>query len=147
MNLITSGKENKCGTHPWPQGLANISYCKEILTKRQKLSIIDWCPNPWHNLGPTWAFPFPRKFPLIPAAGSDHFLLCLLTIFGLCLTWCYLVFLEYFSQYPYPVIMDIWKDWCWSWSFNSLATWCEELTHWKRPWFWERLKARGEWDG
>jgi len=25
-----------------------------------------------------------------------------------------------------------------------LAIWCEELTHLKRPWFWERLKARGE---
>ena len=22
-----------------------------------------------------------------------------------------------------------WKDWCWSWSSNTLATWCEELTH------------------
>ena len=37
-------------------------------------------------------------------------------------------------------------------SSNTLATWCEELTHWKRPWFWERLKAKGEgddrgWDG
>ena len=31
------------------------------------------------------------------------------------------------------------EDWCWSWSFNSLATWCKELTHWKRPWCWERL--------
>ena len=20
-----------------------------------------------------------------------------------------------------------WKDWCWSWSSNALATWCEEL--------------------
>ena len=33
-----------------------------------------------------------------------------------------------------------------------LATWCKELTHWKRPWCWERLKAGGEgenreWDG
>ena len=27
----------------------------------------------------------------------------------------------------------------WSWSSNTLATWCEELTHWKRPWCWERL--------
>ena len=27
---------------------------------------------------------------------------------------------------------------------NTLATWCEELTHWKRPWCWERLKAGGE---
>ena len=33
-----------------------------------------------------------------------------------------------------------------------LATWCEQLIHWKRPWCWERLKAEGEegdrgWDG
>ena len=27
---------------------------------------------------------------------------------------------------------------------NTLAIWCEELTHWKRPWCWERLKAGGE---
>ena len=45
-----------------------------------------------------------------------------------------------------------WKDWCWSWSLNTLATWCEELTHLKRPCCWERLKAGGEgddrgWDG
>ena len=25
-----------------------------------------------------------------------------------------------------------------------LATWCKELTHWKRPWSWERLKAGGQ---
>ena len=35
---------------------------------------------------------------------------------------------------------------------NTLATWYEELTHWKRPWCWERLKVGGEgddrgWDG
>ena len=45
-----------------------------------------------------------------------------------------------------------WKDWCWSWNSNTLATWCEELTHWKRPGCWERLKSGGEgddrgWDG
>ena len=39
-----------------------------------------------------------------------------------------------------------WKNWCWSWNSNSLATWCEELTHLKRPWCWERLKAGGEGD-
>ena len=27
---------------------------------------------------------------------------------------------------------------------NTLATWCEELIHWKRPWYWERLKSGGE---
>ena len=41
---------------------------------------------------------------------------------------------------------------CWSWSSNTLATWREELTHWKRPWCWKRLEAGGEgddrgWDG
>ena len=30
-----------------------------------------------------------------------------------------------------------WKDWCWSWNSNTLATWCEELTHWKRSWCWD----------
>jgi len=39
-----------------------------------------------------------------------------------------------------------WKDWCWSWSSNTLATWCKEPTHWKRPWCWERLRAGGEGD-
>ena len=44
-----------------------------------------------------------------------------------------------------------WKDWCWSWSSYTLATWCKELTHLKRPWCWEKLKV-GEgddwgWDG
>ena len=44
-----------------------------------------------------------------------------------------------------------WKGWCWSWNSNTLATWWGELTHLKRPWCWERLKA-GEgddrrWDG
>ena len=37
-----------------------------------------------------------------------------------------------------------WKDWCWSWNSNTLATWCEEVTHWKRPWCWERQKTEGE---
>ena len=27
---------------------------------------------------------------------------------------------------------------------NTLATWCKELTHWKTPWCWERLRAGGE---
>ena len=50
------------------------------------------------------------------------------------------------------VLNIYWKDWCWSWNSNSLATWCEELNHWERPWCWERLKAGGEgdnrgWDG
>ena len=36
------------------------------------------------------------------------------------------------------------------WNSNALATWCKELTHWERPWCWERLRAGEEderWDG
>ena len=33
-----------------------------------------------------------------------------------------------------------WKDWCWSWNSSTLASWCKELTHLKRPWSWEKLK-------
>ena len=33
-----------------------------------------------------------------------------------------------------------------NWSSNTLATWCEELTHWKRLWCWEGLEAGGEGD-
>ena len=33
----------------------------------------------------------------------------------------------------------------WSRNSNILATWYKELTHWKRPWCWERLKVG--WDG
>ena len=44
-------------------------------------------------------------------------------------------------------VLDIhWKDRCWSWSSSSLATWCEESTHWNRPSCWERLKVGGEGD-
>ena len=28
----------------------------------------------------------------------------------------------------------------------ALATSCQELTHWKRAWYWERLRERGEGD-
>ena len=47
------------------------------------------------------------------------------------------------------ILMEIspgvhWKDWCWSWNSNTLSTWCEELTHLKRPWCWERLRAGRE---
>ena len=50
------------------------------------------------------------------------------------------------------VLGVLWKDWCWSWNSNTLATSCEELTHWKRLWCWEGLGTGGEgedrgWDG
>ena len=56
------------------------------------------------------------------------------------------------NQSSLKEISVYWKNWCWSWNSNALATSCEELSHWKRPWCWKRLKAGGEgdnrgWDG
>ena len=42
---------------------------------------------------------------------------------------------------------EYWKEYCWSWSSSTLATWCEAWTHWKRPWWWESLKAKGKRSG
>ena len=46
----------------------------------------------------------------------------------------------------------LWEEWCWNWNSSTLATSCEELTHWKRLWCWEGLETGGEgndrgWDG
>ena len=55
-------------------------------------------------------------------------------------------------SYRKSVLNIRWKNWCWSWNSKTLAIWCKELTYWKRPWCWERLRAGGErdnrgWDG
>ena len=46
----------------------------------------------------------------------------------------------------HPVIPNRNQSWIfigrtdgWSWRSNTLFTWCEELSHWKRPWCWGRL--------
>ena len=38
-------------------------------------------------------------------------------------------------SYRKSVLNIQWKGWCWSWNSNTLASWCEEWTHWKRPWY------------
>ena len=40
-----------------------------------------------------------------------------------------------------------WKHLRGSWNSNTLATWCEELTHWKRPRMWKqpRCPSPDEW--
>ena len=45
---------------------------------------------------------------------------------------------------PKLVLNVHWKEWCWSWSSNTLATWCEELSHLKRTWSWG---LRAGWEG
>ena len=64
--------------------------------------------------------------------------------FALCIQNC--------PSFPFHLIsvfliwQNIRRDWCWSWNSNTSATWCEELTHLKRLWCWERVKAGGEGD-
>ena len=61
--------------------------------------------------------------------------------------WCWRTFLRFpwrTSRSNQSILKEItlnihWKNWCWSWSSNT--TWCEEMTNWKRPWCWERLRA------
>ena len=67
--------------------------------------------------------------------------------------WCWrrLLRVPWTARRSNPSILKIslnvyWRDWCWNWNSNTLATWCEELTHLKRPWCWERLRAGGEGD-
>jgi len=48
-------------------------------------------------------------------------------------------------SYRKSVLNINWKDRSWSWSFSTLATWCEVLTYWINPEL-ERLKARKEGD-
>ena len=65
--------------------------------------------------------------------------------------------LTYFFQVYSPLLISSFSDISFCLfilidGINTLATWCEELTHWKRPWCWERLKAEGKgdnrgWDG
>ena len=44
-----------------------------------------------------------------------------------------------FVIFPLTSCMEL--DWKNLWSSNTLAAWCEEPAHWKRPWCWERLRA------
>ena len=39
-----------------------------------------------------------------------------------------------------------WREWSWSWNSSTLATSCEELTHWERLWCWEGLWTGEEGD-
>ena len=76
-------------------------------------------------------------------------------IYNICL-WCFwTVVLEKTLESPMdckeiqPVHSEGGQPWvffgrnrCWSWNSSNLATSCEELTHWKRLWFWEGLGGR-----
>ena len=45
-------------------------------------------------------------------------------------------------SYMRSVLSIHWKDWCWSWNSNNLATWCGELTHWKKTLILGKIEGR-----
>ena len=88
-------------------------------------------------------------------SGSDE---CCVIVIIRVIRWRSLLSVPWAARRPSQAILKelslgfLWKEWCWSWSSSTLATSCEELTHWKRPWCWEGLGAGGEgddrgWDG
>ena len=86
---------------------------------------------------------------IFPGREGGNRYTCPFTYFYLCTQYIYI---KQSLHAMYSTLNTHWKDWYWSWSSNTLGTWWEELTHWKRPWCWERLKAGAEeddrrWDG
>ena len=72
------------------------------------------------------------------------------------LTGTLLTLMEFAASFPLAVFVRSGSRWplgnIQNHQFNTLATWREELTHLKRSWCWERLRAGGEgddrgWDG
>ena len=53
-------------------------------------------------------------------------------------------FLVYWVLLSWIHVNINWKECCWSWSFNTLATLCKEPKANSFIWCWERLKAKGE---
>ena len=107
-------------------------------SSRGSLVLLHLLPLRCHHLHMWGYWCFPRSWLKLGIHPAWHF------------TWCTL---HSASQSQRKSTLNIhWKDWCWSWSSNTLATWCDKPTHQKRPWCWERLKAGGKgdnrgWDG
>ena len=45
-------------------------------------------------------------------------------------------------SYRKSVLNIHWKDWCWSWNSNTLATWCEELTSLEKTLMLGKIESR-----
>ena len=52
--------------------------------------------------------------------------------------------LLWYTQWRKSTLNIHWNDWSCSWNSNTLATWYEELTHWKRPWCWKEREQKGK---
>ena len=57
--------------------------------------------------------------------------------------WCWRKFfrVSWTARSNHTMLKEISPEYSY-WSSITLATWCEELTHWKRPWCWEKAEGR-----
>ena len=105
----------------WTARRSNYWILKEIMASPT------WCTRFWVNSGSWWwtGRPGMLRFMGLQRVGHD---------WATELNWT-----------ERKLILNIhWKDWCWSWSSNTLASWCKDPNHWKRPWGWENLRAEEE---
>ena len=134
----------------WVDGILHSSSTILAASKKQQTPMQDKC------LGFTWKTRNKRFLPTIVTltSQSGHLKYCnaehrRIDAFEL---WCW----RRLSRVPWTAKRSVlgvhWKDWCWSWSSDTLATSCKDLTHGKRTWCWEELGAGAEgdnrgWDG
>ena len=132
--------------------LSHSSRCWEVYSQGTSMILFWWEPSSWFTV---------HVFSLLSSYGRRAREFC-----GVVFTKTLILFMKAPSSWPkdlakphipwtagwsnQSILKEIspeyWKDWCWSWNSNTLVTWCEWLTHCKRPWCWERLKAGGEGD-
>ena len=56
--------------------------------------------------------------------------------------WCWRRLLQSLGLQGKSVLNIHWKDWCWSWSSNTLATWCKELDSLKNTLMLGKIEGR-----
>ena len=75
---------------------------------------------------------------------SFHLLILCITLI-VCICWPNLVVLGWIQLgcgvWPFLCAANSLEGLMWRWNSSTLATSCEELNHWKRPWCWEGLGA------
>ena len=134
------------GMSPWPNYQVT-----------PKIASFEWGPEQERALQQVWVA-VPAALPLGPWDPADSMVAEVLTagrdaVWGLWqapINELWLRPLGFWSKTPNQVTTLMFRNSYLSatipyrWRSNTLATWCKQPTHWKRPWCWERLRAGGE---
>ena len=120
------------------------SWTLAVISSVQLLSCVRLFATPW-TVARQASWSLPKLMSIESVMPSNHLILC----HPLLLLPSIFPNIRIFSNES--ALRISWPKY-WSWNSNILASWCEELTHLKRSWCWESLKAGGEgddrgWDG